>query len=96
MEYNPLLPSLSPEPIGDTICEDYSSKRPAIVAGYNIPMNIATPKMAEANEYGRYILVTRGFSAPLPAATTSPDFANVTVAAGAIVIVFVTVIGVPV
>jgi hypothetical protein len=64
---------------------------------YNIPMKDAIPRSAYPSEHGRYKPNMRDLLllAPLPVYATSPDFANVTVALGTIVMVFVIVIGVP-
>jgi len=59
-------------------------------------MKTAIPMRAQANEYGRCRLVTRDLPAILEGYATSPSFARVTVASGAMVTVLVIVIGVPV
>jgi hypothetical protein len=62
---------------------------------HSIPIKVATPKSAHPNEYGRYRLITREILAAEPVYPTSPDLAKVTVALGAIVIVWVATIDFP-
>lgn len=62
----------------------------------SIPIIIAKPMSAQANEYGNHRLATNDRPAALGAYATSPSFASVTVAWGAMVTVLVIVIGVPV